>query len=184
MRTAKRREQFIAARWQARALLAQVHGGEPGDWELSAPPDAPPGVVGRAELFVSVSHSGACVACAVGSVPLGLDLEAPQRRRDIAGLIDICCTEGEQGLFGPADREPLFYELWTVKEAWLKRRQEWIAPSRLRELDARPDEGGAIQAWVADGWWLALCTEAVDIRWHSPQPALTRRWQVKDIRLS
>jgi 4'-phosphopantetheinyl transferase len=179
MTSAKRRDQFVAARWQARWLLAQVLGGEPRSWLLEAPHDAPPTVAGRPDLFLSISHSGAWTACALSSAPIGLDLEAPQRRRDIAGLIDLCCTPAERTRLA-ADPEAMFYELWTVKEAWLKRRGEWIAPSRLQQLDARPGEGD-VQTWQAEQWQLALCASGAS-QWWTPQPQATRRWQVDDIR--
>jgi 4'-phosphopantetheinyl transferase len=179
--TARRRDQFTAARWQARWLLAQAVGGDPAAWRLEAPPDAPPVVAGRPELFLSISHSGAWTACALGSAPLGLDLEAPQRQRDIAGLIDLCCTPGERArLAQSADREAAFYELWTVKEAWLKRRGEWIAPSRLQQLDARPGNG-ALQTWSGDGWRLALCANGPS-HWWTPRPPESRTWLVNDLR--
>ena len=176
--TPKRREQFVAARWQARWLLVQALGGQPPDWVLEAPPDAPPAVAGRPDLFLSISHSGGWTACALGSAPLGLDLEAPQRARDIDGLVALCCTPGEQALL--AQSSIAFYELWTVKEAWLKRRREWIAPSRLQQLDARPAAEGDVQAWEGEGWRLALCADA-EPRWWTPQPSRSNQWLVKDL---
>lgn len=181
LRTPQRREQFIAARWLARWLLGQALGGTPRDWELNAPVDAPPSVTGRPELFLSVSHSGAWVACALASEAVGLDLEAPRRERDIASLIDVCCTPGEQAWFAGLEegaRSSLFYELWTVKEAWLKRRREWIAPSRLRQIETQP-EGADARSWRGAGWSLALCRPA-DAQWHTPQPADGRSWKIAD----
>lgn len=168
----KRRDQFVAARWQARWLLAQALGNEPASWLLEAPHDAPPSVAGRSDLFLSISHSGDWTACALADAPVGLDLEAPQRQRDIAGLMELCCTPSERGFE--------FYELWTVKEAWLKRRGEWIAPSRLQQLNAMPGDGN-IRVWSATGWWLALCAEG-DARWSTPEPPASRQWRLDDTR--
>jgi 4'-phosphopantetheinyl transferase len=178
----RRRTQFLAARWQARWLLAQVLGGRPRDWPLEAPHDAPPRVQGRDDLFLSVSHSGARSACALASAPVGLDLEQPQRQRDIAGLIALCCTPGEQALFAGCDeaaRAALFYELWTVKEAWLKRRGEWIAPRRLQQLDARPAEDGEVRTWAGEDWQLAAT--ARQVRWWTAEPPEQRCWQLRDL---
>jgi 4'-phosphopantetheinyl transferase len=117
-------------------------------------------------------------------VPLGLDLEAPRRRRDIDGLVALCCTPAEQSLFeglAEAARADLFYQLWTVKEAWLKRRREWIAPSRLRQLDAQPAAQGQVRSWRAPQWRLALCAAAGAVRWWSAEPASSPRdWAVAD----
>jgi 4'-phosphopantetheinyl transferase len=182
MHTARRRAQFVAARWQARRVLAAAFGGGPADWPLTAPHDAPPGVAGRDDLQLSVSHSGDWAACAVAGEPVGLDLEAPQRQRDIAGLVALCCTPPEQALVrAAADAQALFYQLWTVKEAWLKRRRDWIAPRRLRQVEALPAAAGDAQArtWSSPGWTLALCG-AHPVQWWTPQPASTAGWQVSD----
>ena len=179
----QRRDQFLAARWQARRLLAHVLGGAPQDWPLDAPNDAPPRVQGRPGLFLSISHSGAYTACALAHAPVGLDLEAPRRRRDIAGLVALCCTPREQALFAglpEAEGEALFHELWTVKEAWLKQRGEWIAPSRLQQLEARPEAAGELRAWRADDWRLAVT--ARQVRWHTPEPPSARAWCLADLR--
>jgi 4'-phosphopantetheinyl transferase len=180
--TERRRAQFLAARWQARCLLSEVLGGRPCDWSLAAPSDAPPQVQGRDDLFLSVSHSSDRTACALASVPVGLDLEQPRRQRDITGLVCLCCTPGEQALFAGRDdaaRAALFYELWTVKEAWLKQRGEWIAPRRLRQLDARPAEDGEIRTWTGEDWQLAVT--ARDVRWRTTAPSVARAWQVTDM---
>ncbi|MDB5857873.1 MAG: hypothetical protein JWQ76_1562 [Ramlibacter sp.] len=179
--SAKRRDQFTAARWQARWLLARALGGDPVAWTLEAPHDAPPAVAGRPDLFLSISHSGGFTACALGTEPLGLDLEAPQRRRDIAGLIDLCCTPGERAILArSADQEAAFYELWTVKEAWLKRRGEWIAPRRLQQLDARPAVDGDVQTWDGMGWRLALWA-GDQAHWWTPRPPTSRSWRVIEL---
>jgi 4'-phosphopantetheinyl transferase len=177
-----RRQQFVAGRWQARQLLAEVAGGPPQAWALGAPDDLPPNVEGHPEWQLSVSHSGDRVAVALAATPVGIDLEAPRPRRDVEGLIDLCCTEGERALFVACDRagrEDLFHELWTVKESWLKARREWMAPARLRQLDARPADEGEVRTWRGEGHWLALCApvDAV-VRWWSPPPQASRAWQV------
>lgn len=179
----ERREQFLAARWQMRRLLSQAMGGTPRDWVLTAPPDAPPAVEGLPRWHLSISHSGEWIGCAVAQEPIGLDLEAPRRKRDIAGLVALCCTPGEQPMFeglGEQEREALFHELWTVKESWLKRRREWIAPRRLAQLDARPQHGGEVRTWRAEGWWLALCAGPGHVRWWSGEPPIVRSWRIAD----
>ncbi|MCD6078628.1 MAG: hypothetical protein K0R89_2566 [Ramlibacter sp.] len=179
--TDKRRAQFTAARWQARWLLAQVLDGTPRDWPLEAPHDAPPRVAGRPDIHISISHSGDHAACALSSGPVGIDLEQPRPRRDIAGLVSLCCTPGEQALFDGVptqQRDDLFHELWTVKEAWLKRRGEWIAPKRLQQLDARLTNDGEIRTWCGGPWRLAVT--AREVRWWTLEPGDDRSWHVAD----
>lgn len=179
--TDRRRAQFVAARWQVRRLLARVLGGAATDWALTGAADAPPAVAGRPDLRLSITHSGPWTACALATGEVGLDLEAPQRRRDIAGLAALCCTERERAWLAAApDAEAAFYTLWTVKEAWLKRRGEWIAPSRLAELDAAPSDREGVRTWAGEGWRLALCADAREVRWWTPEPAATGCWDVQD----
>jgi 4'-phosphopantetheinyl transferase len=182
MRSARRRASFLAARWQARWLLAQAFGGGPDDWCLDAPHDAAPRVLQRPDLILSISHSGDFVASALAPRPVGLDLEQPRPGRDIPGLVALCCTRSERALFDvlpPEEREAWFHELWTVKEAWLKRRGEWLAPSRLQQIEAAPAATGEIRTWRGAGFHVALCVdEAQQLRWWSPEPARSRRWSV------
>lgn len=178
---ARRRSQFLAARWLARTLLAQAFGGRAQDWALAAVPDAPPAVIGRPDLFLSISHSGGWTAGAVSLQAVGLDLEAPERARDIAGLTELCCTQAEQALVAAsADPAASFHELWTVKEAWLKRRQAWVAPRRLQQLAVAPSAPGSVRTWRGPGWWLALCADDAMPRWWSAEPALAGTWSVQD----
>jgi 4'-phosphopantetheinyl transferase len=186
--TDTRRGQFLAARWQARLLLARASASEAGSWRVTAPEAAPPRVEGRDDLYLSISHSGGWVACAVAATPIGLDLEAPRRRRDIDGLVDLCCTPREQAGFEGLDakqRETLFYELWTVKEAWIKRRGDWVAPQRLRQVEAGAGTAADAWTWRVRDWTLALCAPGVrSVRWWSPLPPLTRSWAVCDAAVS
>ncbi|HEX7889583.1 MAG TPA: 4'-phosphopantetheinyl transferase superfamily protein [Ramlibacter sp.] len=179
----QRREQFLAARWLARGLLAQAAGGEPQDWSLTAGEAVKPTVIGHPEWHVAIAHSGEWVACAVAREAIGIDLEAPARRRDIEGLVRLCCTEREQQLFAGLDasaQEALFHELWTVKESWLKRRGEWVAPARLVRVEGQPGEPGEVRTWLGESWVLALCG-GQDVRWLGELPLPLRTWQVRDL---
>lgn len=178
-----RREQFLAARWLVRELLAQAAGGQPRDWALSAGEAAKPTVIGHPQWHVAIAHSGDRVACAVAREEIGIDLEAPVRRRDVEGLVQLVCTEGERRLFeglDAAQRDALFHELWTVKESWLKRRGEWVAPARLVRIDARPALDGEARTWRGEGWVLALCGGA-EVLWHGEPASPLRHWQVRDL---
>ena len=180
LRTDKRRDQFLAARWQARRLLACALGGRPADWPLTAVPDAPPTIEGRGDVHLSTSPSGDPPPAGVAPEPIGLDIEAPSRRRDIEGLAQLCCTSSEVALMqAAADLEAEFYALWTPKGAWLKRRREWFAPQRLRQLELRLGIEPDVRTWSGAGWTVALCGKG-DMRWWTDEPASVRQWQVRD----
>lgn len=181
--TQGRRAQFIASRWLARWLLWQVHDVVPRDWVLEAPADAPPRIAGRRDLVLSISHSGDFTACALASQPVGIDLEQPARARDVEGLADLCCTPRERALMAglaPDAREALFYELWTVKEAWLKMHGEWIAPQVLQRIEALPAREGQVRTWRCSGWTLAVTADTV--KWWSAEPERHQSWRVEDLK--
>ena len=178
-----RREQFLAARWLARELLAQAAGGEARDWALSAGEAVKPTVIGHPEWHVAIAHSGEWVACAVAREEIGIDLEAPARRRDIAGLVQLCCTERERRMFEGLDataQDALFHELWTVKESWLKRRGAWVAPARLVRIEAQPGDAGEVRTWRSQDWVLALCGGG-EVRWSGVAPSFLRGWRGMDL---
>lgn len=167
-----RREQFIAGRWLARRVLAAVHGGEPSAWVLSAPDTGPPTVRGPASgpVYLSISHSGDKVACAVAASPVGVDLEVPGKTRDFVALADAVCSPAERERLHAAEsarREAVFHESWTLKEAWLKSRGEDMSPSRLAQIDTVLASAGAqARLWQGDGITLALVA----------QPELALEW--------
>ncbi len=186
LRTSARGDQFLAARWQLRMLLCASRGGLPRDWALSADEAAAPRAEREPALRLSLSHSGAWVACAACPSPVGLDVEAPARARDIAGLADLCCSAGERALFGawPAADPVLFYQLWSAKEAWLKSRGEWLAPRRLQAIQVLPTGPALamVTTWVSPGRTLALCAPVgASLRWWTPQPEGARYWRVEDL---
>jgi phosphopantetheinyl transferase len=78
-----------------------------------------------------------------------------------------------------SDRQALFFTLWTVKEAWLKRRLEGVAPRRLAQVECRPDPRGELSAWHAADWNLAVTCAAP--RWWTPAPACSGNWRVDDL---
>jgi len=159
-----RRAQFVAGRRLARRLLAEAFGGEAfADWALDAAPDAPPRVLrgpsrAAAAARVAITHSAELVACAVSAVDIGLDLECPRRPRELGRLAEAVCCDDERRLLAALDpeaRQAAFDIVWTLKEAWFKRRGEGLDPGRLPRLRTRagPGEG---RVWQLPGITLAL----------------------------
>jgi 4'-phosphopantetheinyl transferase len=96
-----------------------------------------PYLADRPDLHVSISHSGDWVACAVAGVPVGVDIERIDRRRATSELIEEVCSDEEQRLIRrlpPTRRESFFTELWTLKEAWLKRHGAPLDVARMRAI--------------------------------------------------
>ncbi len=186
--SSKRRAEFLAGRLLLRRLLADTFGGSPFDWALSAPDGLPPTVLSPAcAVHLALSHSGDWVAGALSATPAGLDLETPGRPRDTLTLARAVCTPHEvadlQALDGPA-RDAAFRELWTLKEAWLKRRAEGASPGRLAEVATRRGDGGEAWTWVDARLTLAWVHEGGLPRWHRPGPFGEQPpapWQVTDL---
>lgn len=182
-----RRDQFIAGRWLARKVLAAVHGSEPGAWVLSAPDTGPPTVRGPATgpVYLSISHSGDEVACAVAASPVGVDLEVPRKARDVLALAEAVCSPAERERLHtaePACREAVFHECWTLKEAWLKSRGEDMSPRRLAQIDTVPASVGAqARLWHGDGMTLALVARPeLAVEWIGVSLTPPSWWAIRD----
>ena len=90
----------------------QYTEGEHGKPEFAHYPD----------LHFSISHSGTLVACAIGDVPLGVDVQTIVTPRD--GLIDYTMNEIEKShlasLTTDEEKSLYFTQLWTLKESYAK----------------------------------------------------------------
>lgn len=168
-----RAAQFIAGRWMARGLLDEAFGGGREAWALSAGENGPPTVSGARQAYVSISHSGDRVACAVSDQPVGIDVEICRPRKGLDGLIAAITTEAERtvipalqaGAGGGAEAQRLqaFFQVWALKEAWLKCQGGGLFATMLGHgVQARPvgwPEANAL-AWAENGAVVAVCGPA------------------------
>lgn len=172
MPSAARTAQFIAGRWLARHLLAEALGGHWRDWVLSGGEGEAPAATGPQPAFLSLSHSGDQLACAVSDHPVGLDIERVRPRKGMDTLLQAITTEAERAAVSapwpgtePAGQLQAFYQMWTLKEAWLKRHGGGLIPTILgKAMEARPaslDDAHAC-TWSGRDVVLALC--AADLR--------------------
>ncbi|SPS01228.1 4'-phosphopantetheinyl transferase family protein [Cupriavidus taiwanensis] len=168
MPATQRRAQFVAGRWLARMLLAHAFGGSWRDWSLSDGADAPPQARGPVPASLSISHSKALVACAVGHGMLGLDLEPVRARRGLDELYTAITTEAERAALAahvaPADAVHRFAHAWTLKEAGIKRHGGGLFATMLgHALTIAPSCAPHADActWLHGGQVLALCAADV-----------------------
>jgi len=68
--------------------------------------------------FISLSHSGEYVACAVSEKSVGVDVQ--QIRRVSPIVIRRVCSKEEQQALDQSDLERAFTRVWSLKEAWKK----------------------------------------------------------------
>lgn len=158
MQHAARRQEFMACRWALRHLLAMGNHTPAGDWRLDAPEGRAPhlnakhhGAAAAAATHLSLSHSGAWLACAVAPQPVGIDLEVRDiqspGRRDVLALAAMACSPGElaqlQALADGPARQRHFLQIWSLKEAYFKCTGTGVDFSAIRRIECRPVEGTA-----------------------------------------
>lgn len=68
-------------------------------------------------LYVSLTHSGDLVGCAIGASPIGIDI---QTKRDISDkLIKRVCTSDEEEYMNSYGKD-CFFIFWALKECFVK----------------------------------------------------------------
>lgn len=78
-----------------------------------------PAIIGHPEIHFSLSHCRDAVACAVGSRPVGIDVESIREYKE--SLARYTMNDDELGQIVAAPRPDVaFIRLWTMKEAALK----------------------------------------------------------------
>jgi 4'-phosphopantetheinyl transferase len=162
------RRRALLARGLLRETLSRYAPVAPESWEFRSGAHGKPEIALPAQprLRFNLSHAGGLVACAVTlDHDIGVDLEDTTRACDPLELGERVFTDEEnrglRGLTGRA-RQWRFFELWTLKEAWLKARGSGFAlaprsvsfdlgdPERIQARFER-----SAQDDPAD-WWFAL----------------------------
>jgi 4'-phosphopantetheinyl transferase len=133
-RFAKDRRRYLLTRALVRSVLSRYQGVPPQDWVFSAGPRGRPRISApRLEpaLEFNIAHSADLVLLGVTSGrTLGVDVESlTMRDVDIAGLDRYFAAEESTALLAlpePARRRR-FFELWTLKESYIKARGMGLA---------------------------------------------------------
>jgi 4'-phosphopantetheinyl transferase len=123
------RVSFAAAHALLRCALSEVAAVDPRRWRFSAPARARPEIEAPAvhpRLRFSLSHTAGLVACAVTRErDVGVDVERVVARPGSAALAERYFAPSEKRRLAglpPAAAQSLFFDLWTLKEAWAKAR--------------------------------------------------------------
>lgn len=173
------RRQHLAARALVRTTLSRYAGVEPDRWEFRAGPEGKPQIAGPAgapPLAFNLSHTRGLVACVVASgLDVGVDVERPGRRlSDPLALARHGFAPPEraalESVTGRARRQ-LFYDLWTLKEAYVKARGAGFLTLPARQLACAIQPGGVIRldfaprlADRAEDWQMALLAPTAEHR--------------------
>ena len=113
-------QRFIVSRVALRFLLGKYLGMIPGKIVFSKGIDKKPFVQNREahDIHFNVSHSGDIVLIAISGSEVGIDVEYIDNDFLFADVLPVCFSEEEQEIVG--ESRPLFYQLWTRKEALRK----------------------------------------------------------------
>lgn len=160
--TEPRRQGFLAGRWLARLAVRRWQGADALPVLTVAGSGAchVDGAAGR--VFVSISHSGEQLACAVAGQPVGIDVERMERPRDHLALARSVHGPAQQAALAALpehERGPAFLALWTLKEAWLKARERGLDVAEMRRLAFDDDPQGDVAVANAPGLVLALAAD-------------------------
>lgn len=123
LRFERHRHHYVAAHALKRLMLSAFKGLPTSAWDFSLGPHGKPVLRSFPSLHFNLSHCDGLVACALsGIVEVGLDVERVVREAplDLAGR--YFAPEEEQWLTGlpPPLRNRGFFQLWTMKEAFIK----------------------------------------------------------------
>ena len=181
LRRADRRRD-LAARALVRTVLSRYLPAAPEAWVFGADAQGRPRIVapqGLPPIEFNIAHSGERVVLGIAAGrSLGVDVEYTRRRADTVSL---------ERYFAPAERAALaalpagqrrrrFFELWTLKEAYLKARGlglrlplhgcafEWSVPGEVRlavsgACAAGPQRWALAQLTLHGPYVLAVCAE-------------------------
>ncbi len=168
----RHRHQFLVARALVRSTLSRYAAQDPAAWAFVhnqwGRPDLDP-AHGLGELCFNLSHTDGLVAVAVargrgGCPELGVDVEDTWRRSHTDQIAEHFFAPDEVAALRalpPERQHGRFFELWTLKEAYIKARGMGLAIS-LHRFAYALDHGGvalAIDPELGDvpaGWQFLL----------------------------
>ncbi|MGJ7605336.1 4'-phosphopantetheinyl transferase family protein [Variovorax sp. LT1R20] len=127
---ARDRHRYLLTRVLVRTILSRYAPIEPQDWRFSNGPFGRPRIDGSAleetrGLDFNLSHTAGLIVLAIArDIELGVDVENI-RRAAVLEAVDHFFAPAEAASLGalPADSQPhRFFELWTLKESYIKAR--------------------------------------------------------------
>ena len=115
------RQRYVAGRGLLRLLTGLYLSQTPTDVTFTAGLNQKPELTGQTGWHINVTHAGHWVLIAIGHVPVGVDVERINPDFPFRELLSTTFGPGEQQLLtSTPNATPLFYQLWTRKEALLK----------------------------------------------------------------
>ncbi len=119
----QKRHEFLLSRALMRHGLTQRFGQQESFWNFQYQSDHAPEITNLPRpVYTSLSHSKDLTAFVISEMPVGLDLEMLNSRRNIEGIAEVTMTRDEVYYLDqhPTEKVKRFYELWCCKEAYYK----------------------------------------------------------------
>ncbi len=136
------RRDYALTRALVRTTLSRYSEVAPANWRFLAGPHGRPAIAAEmgVPLHFNLSHTKGLIACVVGLEPeIGIDVEAITSDRANLAIAARYFSAAEVAAL--ADRPGLFFDLWTLKEAYLKARGLGVGLP-LDQLSFELDERG------------------------------------------
>ena len=128
-----------------------------------------PSLAEHPEVHYNISHADGIAAAAVSEFECGIDCERIRPYRP--GVMKRVCTKAEQALINTApeaERELMFFRLWTLKEAYVKALGRGLSfPLREAVFTFEGNEiltelSGAFTQYIVNGEFVAAVCELSD----------------------
>jgi len=193
------RARFLVAHGLKRRVLEHHTGIDAREWTFVKGEHGRPEPSGESSargLRFNISHTEGLVACVVhGMQDCGIDVEYRNRRASLEPLMRRCFTPEERQWIGTGVEERRrFFQLWTLKEAYIKARGMgmalplqgfWFADPQANDgrlgFGAKSEIEASVQPWffeirdIGEEHQMALASRFVDgvapsVRYREPQP--------------
>lgn len=147
---------YLAARGLVRITLSRYTGVEPEDWKFAKAQRGKPRIAGPAEckaLQFNLTHTKDLIACVVTRAgEVGVDAEEITRAVDVEQVARHFLSEIERehlAALPPRSRKKRFFEIWVLKEAYLKGRGTglWQSPEKVTIRFDRRGLPRAMENW-------------------------------------
>lgn len=154
---------FLAARRVVRAMFSKLSGISTEKINLDLDSNGKPFLDGMDYQF-SMAHSGEMVAVAISRSPIGVDLEI-EREVDVVELAQRFFSPEEALILRRNPDAPLFFRLWTCREAAIKADGRGLAKLLAQtKVDVEANTAGRVDVTIGKESWIAChCRESARV---------------------